>query len=186
VKRRLVRVVTLFVAASLLAALLTARTGGAQGQEPEWRSEFEAVCVKTDLAMNLPSAELTDLIARCDRLAPKIAAEGETVRKVYLRRLQSCRSLFAYVLESRAAAEAAGTPAAAGPATPAAEAPAAPPPTSSPATPETAPAVTPAPAPDATPEVAPEVTPAPPEAAPEDESGGEPEGGPDDDPDSDP
>ncbi|HEY5998234.1 MAG TPA: hypothetical protein VI078_02915, partial [bacterium] len=120
-RRRTLRVSALFRAAGLCAALLLARAAGAQERAPEWRAEFEAVCVKTDLAMSLSSAELADLIARCDRLAPLIGAEAETVRKVYLKRLQSCRALFAYVLESRAAAGttgAAADPGAAGTAPP--------------------------------------------------------------------
>lgn len=95
-------------AAGLLAALLAA-SAGAQEPAADWRPEFEAVCVKTDAAMTLSSEELADLLARCDRLAERIGAEGETVRKVYLRRLTSCRALFAYVLETR------GVPPAAGP-----------------------------------------------------------------------
>jgi len=85
--------------------------GGASAQEQgptDWRAEFEAVCVKTDLAMSLSTDELTDLVARCDRLETQIAGETEIVRKVYLKRLRSCRALFVYVLESRGDAAAGG------------------------------------------------------------------------------
>lgn len=92
------------VAAAALAAPLCLGRAGALEQTADWRGEFEAVCVKTDIAMSLSDEELTDLVARCDKLAERIGAEGEIVRKVYLRRLQSCRALFAYVLETRNAA----------------------------------------------------------------------------------
>jgi hypothetical protein len=106
-KRRYLRALSTLCAAGLLAALLRV-PAGAQEQTGDWRAEFEAVCVKTDLAMSLSSEELTDLVARCDRLAERIGLEADIVRKVYLRRLQSCRSLFVFVLETRSAAPAAG------------------------------------------------------------------------------
>jgi hypothetical protein len=142
--------VSALCAAGLLAALFLV-PAAAQEQAADWRTEFEAVCVKTDLAMNLSSEELTDLVARCDKLVAQISTEGETVRKVYLRRLQSCRSLFAYVLETRAAASGAAAPAAA-------TAPAPPPPAAQPPAAE-APAQQAAP--EAAPQDAPEGKPAP-------------------------
>jgi len=69
--------------------------------EEGWKAEYEAVCSKTDVAMALSSEELKELIAGCDRLKPKIEVEEESTRKVYLRRLQMCRELYNYVLESR-------------------------------------------------------------------------------------
>jgi len=41
------------------------------------------------------------MIARCDKLAERIGTEAEVVRRVYLKRLKSCRELFAYVLSAR-------------------------------------------------------------------------------------
>jgi len=40
-----------------------------------WKSEYEAVCAKTDAAMALSTEELVGLIARCDKLKPRIEAE---------------------------------------------------------------------------------------------------------------
>ncbi|HWR98686.1 MAG TPA: hypothetical protein VN317_09730 [Candidatus Methanoperedens sp.] len=137
-KARSVRFLSLPVAAWLLAALCW-NLAAAQEQAPgDWRVEFEAVCVKTDLALSLSSEELADLVARCDRLEERIGMEAEIVRRIYLKRLRSCRALFAYVLETRGVAPA-GAPgtAAPAPAPPAAEAPAAdaPAPVPSPASP---------------------------------------------------
>ena len=70
-------------------------------QDAGWKAEYESVCSKTDIAMTLPEEELKGRIARCDQLKPKIEAEEESTRKVYLRRLQMCRDLYKYVLESR-------------------------------------------------------------------------------------
>jgi len=69
--------------------------------QEEWKAEFDVVCSKTNVAMTLSSKELKELIAGCDRLEPKIEAQEESTRKVYLRRLQMCRDLYMYVLESR-------------------------------------------------------------------------------------
>ena len=69
--------------------------------QEEWKAEFDAVCSKTDVAMTLSSEELKVLIAGCDRLKPKIEAQEESTRKVYLRRLHICRELYQYVLDSK-------------------------------------------------------------------------------------
>ncbi len=94
--------------APLLAAtlFLLASAGGlapSAHADGGWRQELEAVCGFTDAAMTLTKEELKGLIERCDRLKTSIEAEEETVRKVYLRRLKSCRDLYAYVLETRSA-----------------------------------------------------------------------------------
>jgi len=68
---------------------------------PSWKDELEQVCSKTDDAMSLTSDELRSLVSRCDELKPPIAKLEESERKVYSRRLQLCRDLYAFVLESR-------------------------------------------------------------------------------------
>jgi hypothetical protein len=55
------------------------------------------------MAMTLSVAELKELIARCDQLKPRIEAEKESTRKVYLRRLGMCMDLYRYVLNSKQA-----------------------------------------------------------------------------------
>ena len=75
----------------------------AMAQERGWKGEYDSVCSKTDVAMTLSPEELKALVARCDRLKPQIEAEEESTRKVYLRRLQMCRDLYQYVLESKEA-----------------------------------------------------------------------------------
>ena len=69
--------------------------------EENWKQEFEEVCGKTDDSMNMTIDELKALMARCDKLKPLIESQEETTRKVYLRRLQMCRDLLAYVFEAR-------------------------------------------------------------------------------------
>ena len=75
-------------------------SGIAHAQE-EWRKEFEEVCSKTQDAMEFSPKELRGLIARCDALKPHIEKLDEPHRKVTLRRLQMCRDLYAYVLETK-------------------------------------------------------------------------------------
>lgn len=69
--------------------------------EEAWRQEIENICTKTDDSMTLSKDELQSLIERCDRLKPIIESLEETPRKVYRKRLQMCRELFAYVLKSK-------------------------------------------------------------------------------------
>lgn len=67
-----------------------------------WKTEFDAVCGQSDNATNMSVDELKKAVERCDALKPQIEALEATPRKVYLRRLQMCRNLFIYMLESKA------------------------------------------------------------------------------------
>jgi hypothetical protein len=95
---------SLVTALALVLAPAAAR-GAAPAPSPaaaqDWKKEFEEVCAKTQDAMALPLDELRTLVARCDRLKPQIERLDESQRKVYSRRLQVCRDLYQFVLESR-------------------------------------------------------------------------------------
>jgi hypothetical protein len=85
-------------AVAVAAALALAGTALAAD---DWKSEFEAICAKTQDAMVLPADELKELVARCDRLKPAIEALEASPRKVYGKRLQACRDLYQFVLDTR-------------------------------------------------------------------------------------
>jgi len=74
---------------------------GVASAEEDWLQEFNDVCAKTEDSMILSSNELRDLIARCDTLKPLVEKLPETQKKVYLKRLQSCRDLYVFTLESK-------------------------------------------------------------------------------------
>jgi hypothetical protein len=76
-------------------------SSGAQSvpEKETWRKEFDDVCSKTEDSTTLSLEELAALIARCDALRPQIEKLEETPKKVYLKRLGTCRGLYAYVLE---------------------------------------------------------------------------------------
>ncbi len=67
----------------------------------DWKKEFEDICGNTDESMKLSEGELKGLIARCDRLKPLIETLEETPRKIYLKKLQTCRGLLVFVLEAK-------------------------------------------------------------------------------------
>lgn len=91
---------SLFLAGVLPLAGATFLVSPACGDE-DWRTEFEAVCGLTDVSFSLSEDELRGLILQCDQLKSQIELEEATVRKVFLKRLQTCRDLFAYILESK-------------------------------------------------------------------------------------
>ena len=72
---------------------------GAAWCEENWRTDFDATCAKTGDAMALSVPELNQLIEHCAALEKIVDTQEESVRKVYLKRLQLCRNLYAYVLE---------------------------------------------------------------------------------------
>jgi hypothetical protein len=67
----------------------------------DWKYEFDDICSKTQDSMALAPDELKRLVDRCDALRPRIEKLEETQKKVYLKRLQMCRDLLAFVLESK-------------------------------------------------------------------------------------
>jgi hypothetical protein len=87
------------ITAVVIFAVFAATAGVVFGQN-DWRAEFDDICSRTDQAMSLSKEELSALVERCDKLKPSIEQLEETQKKVYLRRLQLCRNLFAYTLDS--------------------------------------------------------------------------------------
>ncbi|HJV65933.1 MAG TPA: hypothetical protein VJ550_09375 [Geomonas sp.] len=95
------------VLAVVAAVLLVLSQGGALAAEPSWRTSFEETCARSNEAMTLSVGELTALLERCVTLEKAIQQEEESVRKVYLKRLQLCRNLYAYVLDYKKNSESA-------------------------------------------------------------------------------
>jgi shikimate kinase len=81
--------------------ILVAITGGISMAEEPWRQEMDAVCSRTQDSMSLSLVELKQLVERCDKLKPTIEAQEESTRKVFRKRLQLCRDLYAFVLKSK-------------------------------------------------------------------------------------
>ena len=67
----------------------------------DWKMEFEDICSKSQDAMSFTLDELKGFVGRCDALKPRIEKLDESQKKVYLKRLQMCRDLLAYVIESK-------------------------------------------------------------------------------------
>ncbi len=84
-----------------LAACLALSVSTALGAEAAWRDKFDELCTQSNEAMAFSVDELKKLIDQCDRLRKVIEAEEETVRKVYLKRLDMCRNLYVFVLETK-------------------------------------------------------------------------------------
>lgn len=84
---------------ALVIVVIHARDGLCD--QPTPIREFEDICSNTVEADSLSIAELQALINRCDKLRPAMERLEEPVRKIYLQRVQKCRDLFLYVLESK-------------------------------------------------------------------------------------
>ncbi len=93
-------VLFLFVLLFYVSGLPTFHVGLAFAQD-DWMKEFADVCSKTQDAMTFTTDQLRDLVARCDRLKFQLEKLEDTQRKVYLKRLQMCRNLFAFALETK-------------------------------------------------------------------------------------
>jgi len=88
----------LLILAGCVSLLISLQTAYA---EEAWRTDFDAACAQSDEAMALSIPELKKLIEQCGRLQKIIETQDETVRKVFLKRLQLCRNLYVFVLEAK-------------------------------------------------------------------------------------
>jgi C4-dicarboxylate-specific signal transduction histidine kinase len=91
--------------ATLTALLILCLFQGIAHGAEAWRADFDETCSRTTEAMTLTVKELNTLLERCAALQKIIESQEETVRKVYLKRLQLCRNLYAYVLDYKKGAE---------------------------------------------------------------------------------
>jgi len=97
---RAIGMITMTICMVIVTVFPHTRFSTAAYAEEGWKTEFDDICMKTNEAMTLPKTEVKSLIERCDKLKPRIEVLEESARKVYLKRLQMCRDLFIYVLES--------------------------------------------------------------------------------------
>jgi C4-dicarboxylate-specific signal transduction histidine kinase len=84
---------------TMTAVLFLCMFQGIARSDEAWRENFSETCAKTSEAMTLSVNELNTLLERCAALQKIIEVQDESVRKVYLKRLQLCRNLYAYVLD---------------------------------------------------------------------------------------
>lgn len=87
-------------AARILLVLFALLAGAPAGGEEAWRAEFDRVCGKTEQSMTLPVEELRELVDRCRKLKPQIEAGASPQKKIFLKRLEACEKVFAFVLEA--------------------------------------------------------------------------------------
>jgi hypothetical protein len=85
----------------LVTSLVLCLAVPAIGGEESWRATFDDLCAQSNEAMALSVGELNTLIDKCNKLQKVIETEDETVRKVYLKRLQLCKNLYVFVLETK-------------------------------------------------------------------------------------
>ncbi|GAW67234.1 hypothetical protein GPEL0_01r2951 [Geoanaerobacter pelophilus] len=89
---------------ALSALLLLALSLPANGES--WQETFDKTCSRSNEAMSLSVEELRALVESCNALEKVIEKQEPSVRKVYLKRLQLCKNLYAYMLEYRQNGEA--------------------------------------------------------------------------------
>ena len=84
-----------------LACLFTLAMVPAAHCADNWKDSFEDVCSKVDASSTLSIKELEALIDRADKLAPEIQKSDDPAKKVYLRRLKNCRSMFEFTIDTK-------------------------------------------------------------------------------------
>ena len=91
---------SLLSGASPVGGLFLPGLGYAYAEE-DWRGEFDSICAKTGDSMDLSTDELKSLISRCDKLKEVIGKLDESTKKVFSKRLQMCRDVYAFALEAK-------------------------------------------------------------------------------------
>jgi hypothetical protein len=84
-----------------LACLFTLAVAPTAHCAENWKDSFEDVCSKVDTSSTLSIKELEGLIDRADKLAPEIQKSDDPAKKVYLRRLKNCRSMFEFTIDTK-------------------------------------------------------------------------------------
>ena len=69
--------------------------------EEAWKIQLDGLCARTNESMSMSVDELKSLVAGCDKLKPVIEGLEESPRKLYRKRLQMCRNLLSYLLETK-------------------------------------------------------------------------------------
>ena len=91
--------VVIMVTGSLQCLYMAAATAAESAES--WKTDFDRICGQTDTAADMSAAELKKALAECDALKSQLETLEATPRKVYLKRLQICRNLFAYLLAGK-------------------------------------------------------------------------------------
>lgn len=66
-----------------------------------WKEEFDRLCGQTAVATSLSTEQLRVLVADSDALLVRLDEVKDPAKKVYILRLQKCRSFFAYMVGLR-------------------------------------------------------------------------------------
>ena len=73
----------------------------AQGSTDDWQQEFDDVCSSTDYAMALTVDELKQRVSKCDSVRLRVEALEEPQRRVFLKRLQSCKDFYLFLIQTK-------------------------------------------------------------------------------------
>lgn len=87
----------ILLGALTLLLMFTSSIGYAAG----WREDFERLCATTEQAETMSTDELKKVVEEVDQLREVIEKEGGQQKKLYLFRLQKCRSFFEYMLSTK-------------------------------------------------------------------------------------
>lgn len=75
------------------------RAASADSLGTTWKDEFDRVCGQVPIASQRSAEQLEDLLLDCDRLKSSPALLEDPRAKLFLRRIEMCRSFFEYSLE---------------------------------------------------------------------------------------
>lgn len=89
---------------ALIGILALSALPAASGAET-WKEAFENICSKVEVSQTLSIKDLEALIAQSDKLTPEIQKSDDPSKKVYLRRLKNCRSMFEFAIDSKKSGE---------------------------------------------------------------------------------
>lgn len=98
--RLLNRIMTVVTGIAMVCTVSLAAPAAARAAEA-WKQTFEDICSKVDLTQNMTIKELETLIEQSDKLQPEIQKSEDPAKKIYLKRLKNCRSMFEFSIDSK-------------------------------------------------------------------------------------
>lgn len=93
------RSITLCITGCLVALLLA--TASPLAAAENWKETFDLVCGSVQGAESMSEKEISAMLEKADKLMPVIQASDDPAKKVYLKRLKSCRGVYEFMLDTR-------------------------------------------------------------------------------------
>lgn len=95
------RFILLCLTGCVLSLVIAAASAVPAAAAEDWKETFNLVCGSVQGAESMSEKEITAMIEKADKLKPAIETSDDPGKKVYLKRLKSCRGVYEFMLDTK-------------------------------------------------------------------------------------